>query len=78
MATIYADSYSGASRVHVTADQGEESLSNDIRGVAADLAELRSKFIDVLQKLDVDAAATGGSNNYESLLTPAALETIAG
>ena len=55
------------------------ALATTLREVADDLAELRTQFIALLAKLDLDAANTQlNDTDYESGLTPAALKTTKG
>lgn len=57
----------------LSSESGVPTLKDLLIATQSDLAELRAQYIALLQKLDADAGDTGGDNDYESVLTPAAL-----
>jgi hypothetical protein len=81
--TIYEDSFSGGSGV--TPYDGEPNLAAALRVAVDDLTEIRTQFIALLTKMDVDftaqnlaVASSQLDENYVSTLTPAALTLIKG
>lgn len=57
--------------------QPNQGNPNDLKlalqAAQSDLAELRTQIIALLVKIDADSGDTGGDSDYESSLTPAAL-----
>lgn len=74
MATIKTKFGEGGANM-APAGTGEPTLAGALRDVADDLANLRSHFVELLQKLDANHAA---ATDHEATLTPAALTTIKG
>lgn len=52
---------------------GATDLAEALRSAVDDMTELRTQFIALLAKIDADSTDTGGDDDYESTLTPAAL-----
>lgn len=76
MTTVKTNFGEGGMNLAPEGAQGSPDLATTLRDVADDLAELRTKFIAVLAKLDADAGVT--DIDYESGSTPASLKTIKG
>jgi hypothetical protein len=66
----------GAGGANVNPGHGNPDLATTLREIADDLAELRTQFIALLAKLDGDGGIT--DTDYESSLTPSALNTTKG
>lgn len=73
MAGITTQFGSGGANIAPAGGAGTPDLATALRDAADDLAELRTRFIAVLAKLDADAGVT--DTNYASLQTPNALKT---
>lgn len=76
MSTIKTDFGTGGSNLASGGAAGTPDLATALREIADDLAALRTAFVAVLAKLDLDAGVT--DVNYAALHTPAALKTVKG
>lgn len=70
MAAITTKFGSGGANLTPKNSAGTPTLAGTLRDVADDFTELRTQFIALLAKLDLDAGVT--DTDYESTLTPSA------
>jgi len=66
---IKTNQFAGGAGLHPSGN-GSPSVASALRDVADDTTELRTQFVALLAKLDLDAGVTDA--DYASLLTPAA------
>ena len=64
-----------AQQIKISAEQLSLVEKKVLTAVATDLAALRTSFVTLTAKLDLDAGVT--DTNYASLCNPAAMTTIA-
>jgi hypothetical protein len=72
MPQVTTKHFSGGSHLAPDQDGDGADLEAMLRALIADYAELRTQFIALLAKIDADTADTGGDDDYEEDLTPAA------